>query len=168
MRAAYSRTALVIAWTFESMTISRPRTGEGSGSTHSDSREWSRQQQIAADGRSNEARHELELLPGIYTMAHRVSCDVELPPYVSSMGALAHVLSALLTLPPTGDPIRVEPPPTAEIVDADGGEQQAAGPEAEVFVEVDERGRGDGYLAVDGELLAHVVYDAQVLAVWAS
>ncbi len=98
------------------------------------------------------------------------------------MGTLVHVLSALLTLPPTGDPIRVEPPPTAEIVDADGYEQTqardlrvrwasvtyvlAAGPEAEVFVEVDERGRGDGYLAVDGELLAHVVYDAQVLAVW--
>jgi hypothetical protein len=37
----------------------------------------------------------------------------------------------------------------------------SSGQEAELFVEVDERGRGDGLIYVDGEALVHVVTDGQ-------
>src|SRR5699024_2892697 len=36
-----------------------------------------------------------------------------------------------------------------------------SGHEAEVFIEVDERGRGDGLIYVDGEALVHVTTDEQ-------
>jgi hypothetical protein len=86
----------------------------------------------------------------------------------------------MLCVAPTrvaAEDVTVEAPPEANILDVAADEtsqpdglrsrwtsvayELSTGHEAEMFVEVDERGRGVGYIFVDGEVLVHVTTDAQ-------
>lgn len=84
----------------------------------------------------------------------------------------------LLFLAPTqaaAEDLMIEAPPEAKILDVAAGEtsqpdglrvrwtsvtyELSTGQEAEMFVEVDDHGRGDGYIFVEGEALVHVTTD---------
>lgn len=71
--------------------------------------------------------------------------------------------------------ICVQPPPAAKVTDVASGQDEqpngiqvrwasvtyvlSTGHEAEVYVEVDGRGRGEGYIYVEGDPIVHVSYD---------
>ena len=101
------------------------------------------------------------------------------------MNAKSKIMVSLLTLPAllfappaaSADPPVPQAPPEARILKEAGDEyvqddglrvrwasvvyQLSTGHEAEVYVEVDGRQRGDGYIFVEGEIAVHVTYNAE-------